>query len=238
MCGRFSLRTPTDELVRFFVGIRFPNLSARYNIAPTQRVLCLRDDQAVELRWGLVPSWAKDAKIGANMINARAETVAEKPAFRAALKRRRCLVLADGFYEWKNESQGKQPYYICSTDADNPILCFAGLWESWNPSQRETDQPSLFDAPISEDDSDITSPLETCTIITTTANTTISNLHHRMPVILDQRGQQKWLDPNLDDAIQLKELLTPCREDRLRFYPVDKRVNRANFNDASCIEPI
>lgn len=269
MCGRFSLRTPTETLARFFDSVRFPVLSPRYNIAPTQLVLCLRsrelgmgrpsdrstdcdqtqlaDDyssasngaiEAVQLRWGLIPSWAKDLKIGAKMINARSETVAEKPAFRAAFKRRRCLVLADGFYEWSKDGGRKQPWYISSADPQQPLLCFAGLWETWHPPERVQEQPLLFSADQNEDFFDQSTAVQSCTIITTTANDTMSPLHDRMPVILDDQDQRYWLDNQINDGNRLKDLLVPCTDDRLRVYPVDNRVNRASFEDASCIAPI
>lgn len=136
MCGRFTLRTPAALLASWFQGVDFPVIAPRFNIAPTQRILALRSNsknclEAVLLRWGLVPSWAADLKIGNQLINARSETAASKPAFRRAFKSQRCIILADGFYEWKQTSTGKQPFLIQSTDIEKPLLCFAGLWETW-----------------------------------------------------------------------------------------------------------
>lgn len=169
MCGRFTLRVPAAELVEIFRLLRRPDVQPRYNIAPTQPVAVVRRiDRGRELsmlRWGLVPSWAKDPKIGARMINARAETVATKPAFRTALRRRRCLVPADGFYEWAKSAGGtKQPHYI--TRRDGRPFAFAGLWESW-------------DGPDG-------SSIESCTIVTTEANDLVGRIHDRMPVILSE----------------------------------------------------
>jgi len=158
MCGRFTLRLPVDWLVEFLQGMPLSDYVPRFNIAPTQPVLCLKagigeqsSDRTAShpisgplnrpvwegsyFRWGLIPSWSSDAKIGSPLINARAETAAEKPAFRASFRRRRCLILADGFYEWKSIQGKKQPYYISATDPNDPLLCFAGLWESWRPKE-------------------------------------------------------------------------------------------------------
>ena len=224
MCGRFTLRTPTETLAAMFDGLKFPKLTPRYNICPTQPVLCVRqsgsgENEAVNLRWGLVPFWAKDLKIGARMINARSETAATKPSFRAAFKSRRCLVLADGFYEWKKEGKLKQPYYASRRD-DQPF-CLAGLWESWRDK--------------SVDDSET---VETCTILTTDANAIMQPLHDRMPVILQQNSFDFWLDKDFSDVEQLEKLLVPFEPDELQTYPVDKMVNRPVNDSAQCIEPL
>ena len=221
MCGRFTLKTPTETIASLFQGLEFPDLKPRYNIAPTQHIACVRENQSdvqefVWLRWGLVPFWAKDLKIGSRMINARSETVAIKPAFRSAFKSRRCLVLADGFFEWKKEGTQKQPYYI--TRSDEQPFCMAGLWERWT----------------NKESSDA---IETCTILTTTANEIMRPLHDRMPVILDQRGHAPWLDRDLTVVQQLEKLLVPCESELLKTRPVNKIVNRPIVDSPDCIAP-
>lgn len=227
MCGRFTLRTRSASLVELFGGEPLPELGPRYNIAPTQAVAmmriapdtCVRQWQMV--RWGLVPSWAKDASIGNRMINARAETVADKPAFRTAFRRRRCLVPADGYFEWQKTGEGqttssvKQPYYI-RLDDDRPFA-MAGLWESWlNPATNVT--------------------LQSCTIITTQANHLTQPIHDRMPVILDAADYELWLDPQLQDLDRLGALLRPFEGSTLRADPVDTYVNSPRNDDPRCIE--
>ena len=211
-------------MAALFDGLRFPKLTPRYNICPTQPVLCVRqsssgENEAVHLRWGLVPFWAKDLKMGARMFNARSETAATKPSFRAAFKSRRCLVFADGFYEWKKEGQQKQPYYISRRD-DKPF-CLAGLWESW--SDKSAPSPNA---------------IETCTILTTDANAILQPLHDRMPVILQQNSFDFWLDREFSVVEELEKLLVPLATDELRTYPVDKMVNRPVNDSPQCIEPI
>ena len=188
---------------------------ARYNIAPTQQVAAIRDDasgvrELVMLRWGLVPFWAKDPAIGNRMINARAETVAEKPSYRNAYKRRRCLVLASGFYEWRKETSGKTPYFI--TTEDESPFAFAGLWEDW------TDKESG-------------ESLQTTTIITADANDFMESLHHRMPIILQTGSADRWLSGD-DDLIHHVADITPA----LKAWAVDRRVNNARNEGADLIE--
>ena len=223
MCGRFTLKTPSAQLAEMFEQLTIPEIVPRYNIAPTQDVLCLRVSNGQRemslLRWGLVPFWAKDLKMGARMINARGETVAEKPAFRSAFKKRRCLVVADGFYEWKKEADGKQPYYI--TRADEQPFCMAGLWESWRDKTNE-------DA----------APVQTCTVITTNANELMSSLHDRMPVILDADKQDFWLDPSFSERKPLEEALIPYPSDEMKFVRVSKVVNKATNEVPECVVPI
>ncbi len=221
MCGRFTLKTPTETIASLFQGLEFPDLKPRYNIAPTQDIACVRENQSdvqefVWLRWGLVPFWAKDLKIGSRMINARSETVAIKPAFRSAFKSRRCLVLADGFFEWKKEGTQKQPFYITRTD-ELPF-CMAGLWERW--TNKESSEA-----------------IETCTILTTMANEIMRPLHDRMPVILDQRGHAPWLDRDFNVVQQLEKLLVPCESELLKTRPVNKIVNRPIVDSPDCIAP-
>jgi putative SOS response-associated peptidase YedK len=195
-------------------------LEPRYNIAPTQSIAVVRQFEdglrsCDLLRWGLIPSWAKDPAIGNRTINARAETVAEKPAFRAAFRRRRCLVLADGFFEWRKEGK-KQPYYIRMRD-EGPFA-FAGLWERW--------------APGAED-----SALETCNLITTDANELMRDMHDRMPVILPREDYGTWLDPAIQDTQQLLALLQPYKSEAMIANPVSTRVNNPKHDDAECIAP-
>lgn len=221
MCGRFTLRTPPARLAEFFSLFREPDVPPRYNIAPSQPVAAIRFDENrtprewVTLRWGLIPSWAKDAKIGYRLINARAETVAEKPAFRAAFKRRRCLIPADGFYEWKQlDAKKKQPYYI--TRPDGGPFAFAGLWEHWTPPDG--------------------SEVESCTIVTTEANEQMEELHDRMPVILDPDNYDRWLNPGVEDRDELVPLLRPDAG-ALRLTPVSTLVNSPRNESAQCIAP-
>ncbi len=196
MCGRFTLKTSASEIATLFDGLEIPPQEPRHNICPTQDVLAVRQidkqPQAVMLRWGLVPFWSKDLKIGARMINARSETVFEKPAFRAAAKSKRCVIVADGFYEWTpvKGQKKKQPWLIARPDR-SPLL-MAGLWESWQDK-------SAVDSPT----------VETCTIITTAANAFMSPLHDRMPVFLDADQLPFWLDSNFSDQSRLAEFLKP-----------------------------
>ena len=216
MCGRFAFYSPTEATAALFGVTGSLDIVPRYNIAPTQDIAAIRDAgedgrQLVVLRWGLVPFWAKDPAIGNRMINARAETVAEKPAFRAAYRRRRCLVLADGFYEWHREGSVKIPYFI-SLASEEPFS-FAGLWEHWR--NRDTDES-----------------LETATLVTTQSNDFLAPLHHRMPVILDKERAERWLAGD-DDLIATATGDCP----RLRAWPVNRRVNNARNEGAELIEP-
>ena len=209
MCGRFALYTPAEAVVRLFRLDGAPDLSPRYNIAPTQPVVAIRPGEgggreARMLRWGLVPFWAKDPSIGSRMINARGETVAEKPAFRQAFRRRRCLIPADGFYEWQKVPGGKQPWYISARD--EVPLAFAGLWERWDKRGTEA-------------------PVETCTIVTTAANATLLPLHDRMPVILGAADWDAWLDDAASSTL-LRDLIRPAPDNLLSARPVSRRVNR------------
>ncbi len=220
MCGRYSLTSPVESVVRLFGLDQRPNLPPRYNIAPAQdvTVVWVQDGgrKLGHMRWGLVPSWAKDVKIGQRMINARAETVAEKPSFRSAFKHRRCLIPADGFYEWQARGTGpKQPYRIGRPDG--APFAFAGLWEAWHGGEGDE--------------------LLTCTIITTEANRTLRDIHGRMPVILDERDFSAWLDA-AGDGKSHDTVLAPAAEDLLAAYPVSARVNNVRNDDAECIAPL
>ena len=220
MCGRFNLQTPAADLVKFFDLLRTPGLQPRFNIAPTQPTLVIRRTDTGRspdlLHWGLIPSWSKDPKIGSRMINARGETVAEKPSFRAAFKRRRCLIPASGFYEWKKNGATKQPYHIGMQN--DQLFAFAGLWEYWKGA----------------DDSVI----ESCTIITTEANQLLADLHDRMPVILYSEDYDCWLDSENDDKDELQSLLVPHDPDAMVFYPVSTIVNNPRNEVPDCVEPI
>ncbi len=223
MCGRFTLRTPAHRLAEAFGVAALPNLAPRYNIAPTQDVVAIRHADAgrelTMLRWGLIPGWAKDPAIGARMINARAETVAEKPSFRAAFRQRRCLVAADGFYEWRKTAEGpkapKQPYYI-RLESDAPFA-IAGLWERWRDPAGET--------------------VESCTLITTEANPALAPIHHRMPVILAAADYDAWLDPRPASAAALHDLLRPYPGAGMTAFPIGRHVNNVRNDDPGCIEP-
>ncbi|MCS7273190.1 MAG: SOS response-associated peptidase [Fimbriimonadales bacterium] len=221
MCGRYALYANSEQLTRRF-GVPVPHpIVPRYNIAPSQPILALRynpDTNAREwthLIWGLVPAWAQDPSIGNRMINARAETLREKPAFRNAYRYRRCIVPVSGFYEWKKVGRTKQPYFVRA--ADNLPMGLAGLWEVWH----------------SPDGSE----LHTCTIITTDANATIQPLHNRMAVVLPPEAYALWLSPDAKPS-ELDALLKPAPNDLLIAYPVSTRVNNPANDDPSLIEPI
>ena len=220
MCGRFTLKTETASLAEQFGGAPPPDLPMRYNIAPTQPVAIIRIGSTPGtrhwqmVRWGLIPSWSKDAAIGNRLINARAETVAEKPAFRNAFRRRRCLVPADGYFEWHKSGRTKQPYYIRMND-ERPFA-LAGLWETWeNPESGK--------------------PLESCTVITTAANERTRRIHDRMPVILAAADHGTWLDPQCQDAETLCALLRPFAGSEMVADPVDTHVNNPRNDDPRCV---
>jgi len=222
MCGRYVLAESPRKLAKRFNVPETPDLpfdGSRYNIAPTQEVPIVRQRvNARELalvRWGLVPSWAKDLKIGSQMINARADSIAVKPSFREAFKARRCLVPADGFYEWLKTDDGKQPYYICLKNGEP--FAFAGLWERWLDEQEKA--------------------IESCTIITTDANLLMKPLHKRMPVILVPDDYSSWLD----STTKQDDLLFLCRPfppDPMQAYPVSKMVNSYKNQGEKLIEPV
>jgi len=204
-------------------GVAVPPLfTARYNIAPSQPVAAIRIEpgtttrQLVLLRWGLIPSWAKDPKIGHQCINAKAETVAEKPSFRAAFKARRCLVIATGFYEWQVQGPRKQPMWI-GLKSHRPFA-FAGLWEQWHPPEG--------------------ADIESCTILTTDPNELLRPIHNRMPVILAPSTYDQWLDPTVHDAETLKSLIRPYPSEELTAYPVSTLVNNPRHDAPDCLEPV
>jgi putative SOS response-associated peptidase YedK len=220
MCGRYSLTTPAEALVALFDAGPLEGFAPRYNIAPTQLVPAVRMNEGggrgwAWLRWGLIPSWAKDPAIGNRMINARAETVADKPAFRAALRRRRCLLPADGFYEWQKRDGAKQPYHIAL--AERAPFAFAGLWERWQGGDGDA--------------------VESCTVLTTAANRRLAPIHPRMPVILAPEHYDIWLDTGAGDPGLVVPLLAPYDEDALAARAVARRVNDPRNDDPGCLEP-
>jgi putative SOS response-associated peptidase YedK len=219
MCGRFVTNIPPEELVKIFGLIETPKVEPRYNVAPTQNVGVIRsgDDTCHNrldfLKWGFVPSWSKDLSYGSHLINARSETVAEKPTFRHAIKYRRCIVPTSGFYEWDHIGGKKQPYYIQL--ADRSPMCLAGVWESWK-------------APDS-------SELETFAILTTSANKLVESIHDRMPVILYPDTFNLWLGHNMHDPEQLQPLYQPFPASEMTAYKVPNLVNNPRFDSAACI---
>lgn len=222
MCGRFTLKQTAAALAQAFELETVPDLAAQYNIAPTQMIATVlhkpesdrREFQ--QLRWGLIPSWSKDPSIGAKLINARAETVAEKPSFRSAFKRRRCLVLADGFFEWQKKQNKKQPFYF-RLQNEKPFA-FAGLWEKWESASGEE--------------------IASCTILTTAANELLEPIHDRMPVILAPEDYNQWLDPQLESPEVLEPLLRPYPAASMTSYPVSTLVNKPQHNSPDCVVPI
>ncbi|MFN7941212.1 MAG: SOS response-associated peptidase [Thermoanaerobaculia bacterium] len=222
MCGRYVLSTPGDALAELFRLDPTPDLPARYNIAPSQEVAVVVERapgaarELARMRWGLVPRWAKEEAIGERMINARAETAAEKPSFRDSVKRRRCLILADGFYEWQKVAGGKQPWWI-GLEGRRPFA-FAGLWASWKrPEGGE---------------------LESCAILTTAANDFVRPIHDRMPVILAREAHSTWLDPRPTEGAALAPLLVPYPAATMRAFPVSKRVNNPSYDAPDCLAPL
>lgn len=222
MCGRFTLTASAEQIeARFGVPLPVP-YKPRYNIAPTQEILALRNDQhgrRVEpLRWGLIPYWAKDPKIAQRLINARAETLFEKPSFRDAVKQRRCLIIADGFYEWRQTPQGKRvPVYV-RLRSQEPFG-FAGLWESWSSPEGQT--------------------FKTCTIITTEPNELIRPIHSRMPVIVPRELEEFWLDPSPRGRAELEWVLRPYyKAEEMELFDVSPLVNSPSTDGPECIEPV
>lgn len=220
MCGRFTLTTNLGAIAKRFGVARFlEEVGPRYNIAPTQTVIVVNDDgtrHLEQIRWGLIPSWAKDPAIGNRMINARAETVATKPAFRVALRKSRCLIPADSFYEWQQIDRRKQPVRIVFKSREP--FGFAGLWESWTSPEGEE--------------------VRTCTIITTEANELLKIIHDRMPVILTREDEAIRLDPSIQDPASLLPLLKPYQSEDIEFYPVSTWVNNPAHDSPQCVQPL
>jgi len=223
MCGRFTLTVDPADLQRTYPEFTFPTAktSPRYNVAPTQPILVVPNDgsnKADYFVWGLIPSWAKDPKIGNNLINARADSLAQKPAFRSAYKYHRCLIFADGFFEWQSQPgvKTKVPYYI-RLKSEKPFA-FAGLWEHWQ----------------SPDGSEIKS----ATIITTEPNELTGKIHNRMPVILPESAFSQWLDPAPKNAANLQNLLVPYPSDEMKAYPISTAVNAPANDSPEIIKPV
>lgn len=223
MCGRYRLSRRKQILEEHFDSVSGEeDWTPRYNIAPTQPVPIIRQHpkepvRRVSLvRWGLIPSWSKDSSASAKMINARSETAATLPAFRDAMKSRRCIIPADGFYEWVRTAKAKQPY--CFEVDDGELFAFAGLWDRWKDPSGNW--------------------VKTCSILTTTPNAVTSAVHDRMPVILDPDSYDLWLDPGMRDVGVASELLKPCDAQLMRCYPVSTRINRVANDDEGCSAPV
>ncbi|MBM7692714.1 putative SOS response-associated peptidase YedK [Peribacillus deserti] len=219
MCGRFTLTQGLQQLQTKFEFEFTEELIPRYNIAPSQQILTVASDGYKRagrfMKWGLVPYWAKDIKIGYKMINARAEGIDTKASFKTPFRRKRCLILADGFYEWKKTEGGKQPYRFIMKDKD--VFAFAGLWDTWTKDG---------------------SQLHSCTIITTDSNTVTEDVHDRMPVILPSEVYNDWLNPDLQDTDYLKSLLVPYAAEKMDKYPVSSLVNSPKNNSVDLLLPM
>jgi putative SOS response-associated peptidase YedK len=227
MCGRMTLTRSGSEIAEYFAlategdEIRSANggpLRPRYNVAPTQEIPAILFEAGIGrhlewMRWGLVPSWAKDPSIGARLFNARSETAAVKPSFRSAFRHRRCLIAADGFYEWTPRNRGHQPFHFSSSE--DRLLAFAGLYESWRGEGGEV--------------------VDSCTVLTTESNADVSDIHNRMPVLLDAAQHELWLEPERGRE-DLERLLVPAPTGRLKKRAVGRRVNDARHDDPSCLE--
>jgi putative SOS response-associated peptidase YedK len=223
MFGRYRLSRRKQLVEEYFdTASDAEDWSPRYNIAPTQSIPVIRQNpkepvrELSLMRWGLIPSWAKDSSGAAKMINARSESASTKPAFRDAMKSRRCLIPADGFYEWKRDGKTKQPY--CFEVSEGELFAFAGIWDRWKDPSGQW--------------------VKSCSILTTTPNAVTASVHDRMPVILDPDGYDQWLDPGMRDASAASELLKPYDARQMRCYPVSTRINHAANDDAACSAPV
>jgi putative SOS response-associated peptidase YedK len=219
MCGRYLLISPVEAMRKFFDVGGLLNLPPRYNIAPTQDAPVVRLDQQgrrelILMRWGLVPMWAKDLSMGARAINARAESIAQKPAFRDAFERRRCLVPTDGFFEWEKKGKLRQPWRIGR--AEDGLMALAGVWERWRPPDGGV--------------------VRSYAVVTTDANELVAPLHDRMPVVIAPERFAEWLDPQTPQE-KLKQLLRPYPAELMKAYPISRRLNDVRNDDAACIEP-
>ena len=218
MCGRYTLKDAEDFLEAVFKIFNIPRINPRYNIAPTQNVLSVLQKEGnttvKDLRWGLIPSWAKDKSMSARMINSRSETITEKPSFKKPFKEQRCLILADGFYEWQKSNGQKQPFYIKMKD--DKTFAFAGIFDRW-----------IFKDEI----------IDSCSIITTVANNLMAEIHDRMPVILTPDKYEMWLDNDYNNIKNLSLLLKPFPESKMTFYKVSNKVNSTRYNGPDCIMP-
>lgn len=224
MCGRYTLSSSSDEIALLFDLRDLPQVIPRYNMAPTQEAAVVRvpapgaPRQLVPLRWGLIPYWAKEAAIGNKLINARAETIADKASFKWSFKKKRCLIPANGFYEWKKEGKTKQPYLIHRQDGKP--FAFAGLWSTW----------------VDREHGGI--PVETFTILTTDPNDLMRPLHNRMPVIIDPESFDLWLDPKVEDPARLQPLLVPHAVEGFEAFPVSRNVNSPANDTPDCVTPL
>lgn len=221
MCGRYVVNTNKEILKKKFKVKDVPDVKLdRYNIAPTQDILAVRsiegEREIALMHWGLIPSWAKEESIGNKMINARSETVTEKPSYKQAFQKRRCLIPANGFYEWQKTKEGKQPFYFYMKDED--LFAFAGLWEQWRNAEGKA--------------------IESCTILTTAANKILKPVHDRMPVILHESDYELWLDDDARKQDLRLELLNPFTAKEMKSHAVSSLVNSPRNDDASCVEPL
>jgi putative SOS response-associated peptidase YedK len=221
MCGRFTLIEDPADAGDQFPDVSFPaQFASRFNIAPSQPVLAIRNDRHSEaefLLWGLIPSWAKDPTIGSRLINARGETLAEKPAFRGPFKHKRCLILADGFYEWKSTpaANGKVPHFVRMKTGG--VFTFAGLWDDWHGPDGAS--------------------IRTCTIVTTTPNELMASIHNRMPLILGKEDREAWLGAGAAETARLQALINPFPAERMEAYPVSTLVNNPANDRPECVLP-
>jgi putative SOS response-associated peptidase YedK len=237
VCGRYAASRSPDDLVEEFEVVSVPEqvVEPSWNVAPTNTVYAVVERpprgepeappvrQLRTVRWGLVPVWAKDPSIGSRLINARVESVAEKPAFRKAFAKRRCLLPADGYFEWYGEERGKkQPFFI--RPPDGGVLAMAGLYEFWRDDSKDEDDPEAW--------------LTTCTVITTSAPDDLGRIHDRMPMIVEPSRYGEWLDPSVEDLESLRGLLVPAAPGRLTAYPVSKDVNNVRNNGPHLVEPV
>ena len=222
MCGRYRLSRRKKVIEEYFDAFGDEDWSPRYNIAPTQPVPIIRQNpkepvrEMSLVRWGLIPSWSKDSSASARMINARSETAATLPAFRDALKSRRCLIPADGFYEWQRVGKTKQPY--CFEVGNAQMFAFAGIWDRWKDPSGNW--------------------VKTCSILTTMPNAVTSAVHDRMPVILDPDSYDLWLDPGMHDASTVSDMLKPYDAQLMRRYPISTRINHVANDDVECSAPV
>jgi putative SOS response-associated peptidase YedK len=221
MCGRFTLQIPPELLAEIFGLIDIPVYPARFNIAPTQKILAVRSvadnehRELVPLKWGLIPSWANDPSVGSRMINARAETVHEKPTFRNAIRHHRCIIPASGFFEWLHEDKTRRPLYVRLKDGSP--MCFAGIWERWKSPEGEI--------------------IESCCVLTTKSNKLIEPLHERMPVLLYPQEFSLWIDTEITDPEKLNHLYQPYPVDLMEMYPVSPLVNSPRNDSPELILP-
>jgi putative SOS response-associated peptidase YedK len=229
MCGRYVVAYDPDTLISGFSVVRVTPFPKRWNVAPMSMVPVVHDTKegervATPMRWGLLPHWAKDEKLAAKLNNARVEGMAEKPSFRQAVRRRRCLLPASGFYEWQATPSGKQPWYISPRNAqgDEPVFAFAGLFEAWRPSTA----------------ADAADWLLSCCIVTTAANALMAPIHDRMPVIIQREHWSQWLDRSLQDPAALPPLMLPTDPARMQAWPVSRAVNRGSAEGEALIESL